>query len=274
MRFGDPTQFAIEAFHEPSSAQRAGFGRMCIEIQGVCVGNIHEDHCSLFHAVDVLRKLIGTIETFWDDAFIGLSDAQIFTLLDDALYGDGEGSWERFGRFSFLTNTGEQFDHSKTFIICRPGGLVHVLYRLGDNAPASGSCDIEPFRSATAAFLVWFEDQIRISEATFEVKAGLHEDLCSYSWFKQTVKSHLRSDKDLVSFEKEVIAVLLASEVEIGQALPAVRNAEKFVKFVAWKGTISEKITRAYDLLEKQSQLDREWAFVFCLKLNVDEYEF
>ena len=35
---------------------------------------------------------------------------------------------ERFGRFDFLTNSGEQFDDSKTFIFCRPPDRVVILY--------------------------------------------------------------------------------------------------------------------------------------------------
>lgn len=118
MHFGDPTEFAIEAFHEPAGPDWAGFGRMCLYAEGIPLGDLSEEHCSLFQAADRFRELGNTVESLWDDSFAGLSDAQIFALLDDALYIGNEPRWERYGKFDFLTNTGEQFDGFKTFIVC------------------------------------------------------------------------------------------------------------------------------------------------------------
>jgi hypothetical protein len=161
MRFGDSIEFAIEAYHEPSGIEWAGFGRMCIEVQGAWIGDIHETHCSLFHAVDRFRVLSTTIQTLWDDAFIGLSDVEIFAALDNALYKVGRRDWERFGRFDFLTNAGEQFDDTKTFIVCRPDGHVHVFYQFRDGRIGSSSCRVDSFRNAARSFVVWLDDQVR-----------------------------------------------------------------------------------------------------------------
>ena len=75
MIFGDPHDFAIEAYHEPSGPQYSGFGRMCLHIQGVSLGNIRDNHCSLFHATDRLREVAADVESLWNDDFMGLSDA-------------------------------------------------------------------------------------------------------------------------------------------------------------------------------------------------------
>ena len=162
MIFGEPTDFAIEAYHEPSGARWAGFGRMSIDIQGVRLGNIHEKHCSLFHAADRLRDLPPTIAELWEEAFNGLSDAEIFAVVDEALYRASTGNWARYGRFDFLTNTGEQFDNLKTFIVCRPDQRISILYQLPDDKLGAASCSAQSFQNTSASFVRWFDKQVRI----------------------------------------------------------------------------------------------------------------
>ena len=77
MTFGDPKDFAIEAYHEPSGPQWAGFGRMAIDIQGVRLGDIRENHCSLFHAVDRFRLRVD-------------ADLQYFVIVDGRVLGHGD----------------------------------------------------------------------------------------------------------------------------------------------------------------------------------------
>lgn len=161
MIIGQPADFAIEAYHEPSGPECGGFGRMSIDIQGIRLGDIRENHCSLFHATDRFRALKSTIETLWDDTFSGLSDAEIFAIVNRALYLPGESDWERYGRFGFLTNTGEQFDGIKTFIVCRPDKRVHVLYQLADDTCGSASCPTLLFRQVAESFVQWFDEQVR-----------------------------------------------------------------------------------------------------------------
>jgi hypothetical protein len=159
MLFGSVTEFAIEVYHEPSGPQWAGFGRMALDVQGVRLGDIQQNHCSLFHAVERFRELRTMIDTLWDESFNGLTNAQIFSLLDRSLY-DCEERSERFGRFDFLTNTGEMFDDSKTFIACDPAGYVHILYRKYQrDTPDSRLCRVDLFRSVTDSFLRWFDVQ-------------------------------------------------------------------------------------------------------------------
>jgi hypothetical protein len=162
MTFGYPTDFAIEAYHEPSGPEWGGFGRMCIDIQGVRLGDIRENHCSLYDATDRLRTAYPIIDSFWDASFLGLSDAEIFFALEQALYLSNPSDWERFGRFDFLTNTGEQFDGFKTYLVCRPGGRVHILYdRFKDDGIGSASCSAMTFRRVASSYVDWFDEQVR-----------------------------------------------------------------------------------------------------------------
>jgi hypothetical protein len=168
MIFGHPLDFAIEAYHEPSGPQWAGFGRMAIDVYGVRLGDIHENHCSLFHAVDRFRQVHPNIESFWDESFSGLSDAEIFSRIDRARYtGEPSDCDVDYSPFDFLTNTGEQFDGTKTFIVCCPEARVHILYQLRDGTLGSASCPVESFRAVAESFVRWFEEQVRTIAPAF-----------------------------------------------------------------------------------------------------------
>ncbi len=163
MTFGDPNDFAIEAYHEPPGPEwkGKGFGELCIHLQGTPLGDIDEEHCSLFHATIRFRELANTIDSLWDESFSGLSDAEIFELLDRELYADepSENS-RRYQRFNFLTNTGKMFAQWKTFIVCAPTGRVHILCQVRDGTSASGSCDVRTFQAVAEAYVRWFDEHV------------------------------------------------------------------------------------------------------------------
>jgi len=135
---------------------------MAITIQGVRLGDIREEHCSLFSAVDRFCELYTGIESLWHEAFNGLSDAEIFDIIDRALYtGEPDESRWEYLPFDFLNNTGEMFDTCKTFIVRRSGRLVHILYQqFRDDTRGSASCSVDSFQRVAANFVRWFNAQV------------------------------------------------------------------------------------------------------------------
>ncbi len=168
MTFGDPKDFAIEAYHEPYGPQYGGFGRMCIYVQSVCLGNIRDNHCSLFHATDRIREVAADFESLGDASFAALSDAEAFALIDSQIYtGEALESGPSYAACDFLTHTGEMFDGTKTFIIFRPPDRVHILFRLRDDTVGSASCSVLNFRRVADAYVSWFEEQVRTTAPPF-----------------------------------------------------------------------------------------------------------
>ena len=161
MIFGQPSDFAIEAHHEPYGPEYGGFGRIAIDIQGVRLGDIRENHCSLFHAVSQIRQAFPIIETFWDESFTGLSDAEIFAVVEHDYRSAKHSNWKRYGRFYFLTFTGEPFDGFNIMIVCRPDRRVHILYALPDGNFGSASCSVQSFQQVAESFVLWFDEQVR-----------------------------------------------------------------------------------------------------------------
>jgi hypothetical protein len=162
MTFGNPKDFAIEAYHEPSGPQWGGFGRLRIHVAEICIGNIRDHHCSLFHVTDRFRELIQSADALWDASFAELSDADIFDIIDRELYiGKASNTRPGFSRFDFLTNRGEMFDGTKTFIIGTPDGRVHILCEFRDDTFRSASCGVQAFRGAIQDYVRWFDEQVR-----------------------------------------------------------------------------------------------------------------
>ena len=69
---------------------------------------------------------------------------------------------------------------------------------------------------------------------------------------------------------QEVLKELLSSDVEIGAAR---RTSGDYVEFIAWKGSVDERVARANDAVESAKGADREFAYWLCLRKNVDRYE-
>lgn len=160
MLFGEPSDFAVEIYHEPSSPDWIGYGRMCIFIQGIVIGKIEAEHCSLFHAVQRIGEVAESLSSLWDTRFTQHTDEEIFSWLDAVLY-SGEISDDvenNFHRFDFLTNRGEQFDDSKTFVLCFPADVVRILI-FKDQKFSLASCQVKTFLLVATTLGRWFNEQ-------------------------------------------------------------------------------------------------------------------
>ena len=94
-----------------------------------------------------------------------LAPREAFDLLDRALYLDDGASSEqieqdaaRFSKFNFLTNGGESFDHSKSFVV-DVGESVRVLFT--DDKDSFHTADVPrmAFACVIRDFLKWLTDE-------------------------------------------------------------------------------------------------------------------
>ena len=99
----------------------------------------------------------------------------------------------------------------------------------------------------------------------------LNDDIVSRGLVAQSVEE---TEHDLLSrSEKEgkVLKELLASDkVEIGAP---VRLRPDYLEFVAWRGTVDDRILRAMSAVANTVGHDKEFAYWLCLRKNVDRYE-
>lgn len=186
MLFGKIDTFAIEAMPEPHLQPPSQvWGRMRIWCEGCEIGDFEDPFCGLYTSYMGFHALRDRLSSLWLDEFEGLSDQELWNLLDGALYGyhgdiplADERSLEevqrdsaRYEPFDFLTNWGEQFDQGgKSFIVYTPAGRVRILNR--SLPPARGlalEASLVDVTEAIDGFTAWFEQESeRLGEPSVE----------------------------------------------------------------------------------------------------------
>jgi hypothetical protein len=113
-----------------------------------------------------------------------------------------------------------------------------------------------------------------VQAASRQIQDAAKEDIISYGWLRQNIKNIPPEEVDFEVFVKAVISDLLTSGIQIGNTYKAVKNNKGYTGFRAWKGTVQERIERAYKVVDFYlNPFDRDWAFCFVLPQNVDEHE-
>ncbi|MHA4867807.1 hypothetical protein ACXZ1M_08900 [Duganella sp. PWIR1] len=160
--FGNPSAFAFVCQHEPIPNERGHvYGRMCIKSNEKVLGDFDEPVCMLNVTASHLEAVISRLPELDTDMFVGQDDLAVWGKIDKYLYLDDERSneelandSEQFSKFDFLTNGGESFDDSKSFII-REGSRVRILFVQGNSTVSCMSVHTDLFKETVQAFLEW-----------------------------------------------------------------------------------------------------------------------
>jgi hypothetical protein len=136
---------------------------MCIRAGDKVLGDFDEPACMLNVTASHLQAILESLPQMDGAIFQRQSDAQAWDIIDKALYLDDDRSTEeivadskRFFRYDFLTNCGESFDNSKSFIV-RDGDSVRLLFKTGDDALESIDVEVGTFCAAVRGFLDWID---------------------------------------------------------------------------------------------------------------------
>lgn len=82
---------------------------------------------------------------------------------------------DRFWRFDFLTNAGEQSDDTKSFMYCDGSGRIHVTCQVfSTNTIWSGSCSASGFIDAVKSLNEWL-DAIYVSKRETDLQESLRQ---------------------------------------------------------------------------------------------------
>lgn len=99
----------------------------------------------------------------------------------------------------------------------------------------------------------------------------LEDDLVSHGWLAQCVRQGKCDDGGQQFGWKDMLEELLQSgQVEIGTARIA---SADYVEFIAWNGTVDERVARAAEQVDAVPRSDREFAYWLCLHSNTDGFE-
>lgn len=160
--FGNPSIFAFVCIHETIPNDRGHvYGRMCIRSNEKVLGDFDEPACMLNVTAAHLEAVIRSLPELETDMFVAKDDLSVWQRIDKALYLDDDRSSEEiaadanlFFKFDFLTNGGESFDDSKSFVL-REGSRVRILFVQGNAALSCISVHIYLFEETVREFLEW-----------------------------------------------------------------------------------------------------------------------
>lgn len=160
--FGNPSIFAFVCIHETIPNDRGHvYGRMCIRSNEKVLGDFDEPACMLNVTAAHLEAVIRRLPELENDMFVAKDDLSVWQRIDKALYLDDDRSSEEiaadanlFFKFDFLTNGGESFDDSKSFVL-REGSRVRILFVQGNAALSCISVHIDLFEETVREFLEW-----------------------------------------------------------------------------------------------------------------------
>ena len=98
----------------------------------------------------------------------------------------------------------------------------------------------------------------------------LNDDMMSHGFLVQCVAQNETDENGPQLTWRDVLEDLLSGEVEIGMVES---KSADYVEFIAWKGGVDERLSRAVECVTKASASDQEFAYWICLRNNVDRYE-
>lgn len=174
-KFGEPSAFEIECIHEPfPNPSGQVYGRMCLRFDSDVLGDLDEPACLLSETAEHLRDVLNELSALNEQELFSLTDSALWELLDTALYRDdartlGEVDRDalRYSRFDFLTNGGESFDKSKSFIVVNEH-RVRILFDDARRPLVGKTVDRRVFVEALLSFFEWVETEGARMKADFQ----------------------------------------------------------------------------------------------------------
>jgi hypothetical protein len=98
----------------------------------------------------------------------------------------------------------------------------------------------------------------------------LNDDIVSHGLLAQCLRELVGHGGDFRHELRKTLEELLSLSVEVGEEN---RPNPGYVEFIAWKGAISDRVSRALDLVDRITGPDQEFAYWLCLSKNIDRFE-
>ena len=183
MIFGDKNIYAIEVHHKPlDNGPFYMAGRLCIHLFNIEFGDINEEDCSLAEPYMRLNEIINNFDLIKYDFKLN-NDYDIFHFFDHELYvGDDYGKWgfldkeyynkikwkelegkeinKKLYKYDFMTNEGEMFNNTKSFIYMDIKEIIHILFQVHDDMDEIRCNKINKniFYNISSEFIEWYEE--------------------------------------------------------------------------------------------------------------------
>jgi len=98
----------------------------------------------------------------------------------------------------------------------------------------------------------------------------LAEDIVSHGIIAQCLSQSTSDDAPHATVRSVLEELLESGNVEIGTAKLA---RPDYVEFLAWTGSVADRVHRAIEAVQVASESDKEFAYWLCLREHVDCFE-
>lgn len=106
---------------------------------------------------------------------------------------------------------------------------------------------------------------------TDDILQMLADDMVNHGWLVQYLKHSEGDSAPSAERIRRLVTDLLASgKIEVGMPEQATPD---YLEFVAWKGIVNERASRALEAVEAATGQDKLFAYWLCLRKNVDRFE-
>ena len=102
-----------------------------------------------------------------------------------------------------------------------------------------------------------------------DILDALNDFLVYHELMAQIVKNASPENGPQLNWQ-DVLEELLLGEVEIGNIK---LKTPDYTEFIAWKGTVNERISRAVECVNNKDPSDPGFSYYIGLRKNVDRYE-
>ena len=162
MIFGNKNTFAIEVKHDTSyTAKNYIFGSMCMWIENVALGNIDEPACILGVSYMQLKTVLESIPKQNIENLPKTNESDLFNFIDHKTYiGDDYSPEDHvFYDYDFMTNGGESFDNTKSFIIKYEDQYKIFFHDYDKKQSFYKTVDKSVFHNVIESFFTWHEEK-------------------------------------------------------------------------------------------------------------------
>lgn len=170
---GDKSEFAIQVMPEPDlKPPSAVWGRMCLWVKGIQLGDFNDAHCGLSQCEHHLNQVLDVLDELWSESFSNKSDKEIFNYLNNAWLEPGfddfgvSNEFGQFHKYNIRYGFAEMFDSEGIFFLLNmSNNSLRLLYQ-SNESPEIKCLDIDKnlFINTVNEFNSWFKQQERILE--------------------------------------------------------------------------------------------------------------
>lgn len=110
-----------------------------------------------------------------------------------------------------------------------------------------------------------------MTDATDSILDMLNDDMVSHGLVAQCLQQSAAQSAQLHGQVRNVLTDILSSgNVDVGEAK---LSSPEYVEFIAWNGSVEERVERALAAIDAANGPDKEFAYWLCLRQNVDRFE-